>query len=326
MFKTKFIAVVGAAFALLASANGAAAQSETPTDRGNAYGNESDRASGNVNGDRVLPGRIGGGRQQNQGRRGAAPSAEENRVAAQAVATALSTGCQVTEATLLGARPEGGNVYEAACASGPGYILINTTVPTATDCVGLAGGAVLARERDPAAEVGLQCALPANQNTVAVIAEYARQAGVTCQVDAGLATAIGRYEVGCANQSGYWIEKENASSAWEAIPCWDLKIDGEVCRFTTDAEAWAAWTPMLAGTDAAGCSVQQTRKVGVERSGDRLSIYELKCGAGDGWIVRVDNAFSVKRTQACSDPATYAVAHGCQLSPQAMPEGVAPAQ
>lgn len=320
MFKIKFIAVVGAAFALLASASTAAAQSEGPQDRGAAYGNESDRASGNVQGDRVLPGRVGGGRQQNQGRRGATPTPEQNRAAAQALATGLNVNCQVTEATLMGARPEGGNVYEAACASGPGYILIGTTPPTASDCVDLAGGAAIARERDPAAEVGLQCTLPANQNGLAVITGYARQAGVNCQIDAAMATAIGRYEVGCANQDGFWIERQE--NTWASIPCWELKSQGELCRFTTDAEAASVWPTILAGTEASTCAVTQLREVGVERTGDRLTIYELKCAAGDGWIARMDASRAVKRLQACSDPTTYSVARGCQLSPQALPEGV----
>jgi len=260
----------------------------------------------------VLPGRVGGGRQQNQGRRGAAPSPEENRVAAQAIATGLNVGCQVSEATLMGARPEGGNVYEVACASGPGYILINTAPPTASDCVALAGGAAMARERDPAAEVGLQCSMPANQNPLAVITAYAREAGVSCQIDAGMATAVGRYEVGCANADGYWIEKENASAPWQVLPCWDLKIEGERCRFTTDAESNSAWAPMLASTEAAGCGVEQVRKVGID--GQRLAVYELKCAGGPGYMVRIDTAGAVKRTHACADPATAAIAGGCTLT------------
>lgn len=338
MLKTKFIAVLGATLALAFSAAPVAAQTTTTTTNTTTSGNsESDNASGAIRGERVLPGRIGGGRQEQerpqtreqrreQARRGQArgPSPEENRAAAQAVATALGNSCQVTEANLLGARPEGGNIYEAACATGPGYILEATTPPRASDCVDLAGAAAMVRERDPAADPGLQCVIPANQNAVTVIAGYAQQAGVTCQVDAGMATAVGRYEVGCANADGYWVERQD--NAWVSIPCWELKVQGQTCRFTTEAEGASVWPTILAGTEASACAVTQVREVGVERTGQRLTIYELKCAAGDGWMARMDAARSVKRLQACSDPATYAVAHGCQLSPQAMPEGAAPAE
>lgn len=338
MLKIKFIAAVGVSLALAFAAAPVTAQT-TPTTTPspvNTDNPELDETSGIIRGESVLPGRVGGGRQEYQtreqrraaarrnGGRPAAPTPEENRIAAQAIATALGNSCQVTQATLLGARPEGGNIYEAACSTGPGYILEATTPPKAADCVDLAGAGIMALEADPTANAGLQCALPANQNAVVVIAGYAREAGVPCQVDAGMATALNRYEVGCANADGYWIER--AAGGWTSIPCWEMKLLNRTCRFTTEAEGASVWQPILAGTEASACAVTELREVGVERTGDRLTIYELKCAAGDGWIARMDTARNVKRLQACSDPTTYAVARGCQLSPQAMPEGVAPTQ
>jgi hypothetical protein len=335
--KTKFIAAVGVSLALAFSAAPVAAQTATttttatyPTTTPNATRDgtaESDEASGNVRGNRVLPGRIGGGRQEQprpatreqrreaerrNGGRPVGPTPEENRVAAQTVATALGNSCQVTEATLLGARPEGGNIYEAACSTGPGYIFEATTVPKAADCVDLAGAAAMARESDPAADPGLQCAIPANQNAVIVIGGYAQQAGVTCQVDAGQAIAVDRYEVGCTNADGYWIERQQG--AWVNIPCWELKLEGQTCRFSTEAESSGVWPTLLAGTEASACTVTQVREVGVERTGQRLTIYELKCSAGDGWMARLDGTRVVKRLQTCSDPTVAAVAGGCQLT------------
>ncbi|HEY1224755.1 MAG TPA: hypothetical protein VGE54_05965 [Brevundimonas sp.] len=324
MLKTKFIAVIGATLALAFAAAPVAAQTP-PTTAGtpDAEQTESEKASGTIRGESVLPGRVGGGRQaqerpqsreqrrdaarrgQNQG-----PTPEQNRAAAQAVAVSLGNSCQVTEASLLGARPEGGNIYEAACATGPGFIFEATTPPRSADCVDLAGAAAMLHERDPAANAGLQCTLPGNQNTLTVIAGYAQQAGVTCQVDAGMATAINRYEIGCANADGYWIERQEGS--WAKIPCWDLKIEGQLCRFTTDAEANSAWTGVLAGTAASGCEVQQARKVGIDAQ--RLAVYEVKCASGDGWMARVDLAGVAKRVQACTDPAVAALAGGCQLT------------
>lgn len=331
MFKTNLIAAVGVTFALAFAAPVAAQTAPTsPTNPTTGSSAESDEASGVVRGERVQPGRVGGGRQEERnrsrqarpGRPASAPTPEQNRAAAQAIATALGNSCQVTEASLLGARPEGGDIYEAACASGPGYILEGTTPPRSSDCVDLAGAVAMVRESDPAADPGLQCVIPANQNALTVIGGYAREAGVTCQIDAGMATAIGRYEVGCANADGFWIERAEGG-AWTSIPCWELKAQDRVCRFTTEAEGASVWPTILAGTEASACAVTQVREVGVERTGARLTIYELKCAAGDGWMARIDAGRSVKRLQACSDPATYAVARGCQLSPQTLPEGVA---
>lgn len=338
MLKTKFIAVLGATLALAFAAAPVAAQTPpTTAATPDAEQTESEKASGTIRGESVLPGRVGGGRQaqerpqSREQRRDAArrgqnrgPTPEQNRAAAQAIAVSLGNSCQVTEASLLGARPEGGNIYEAACATGPGFIFEATTPPRASDCVDLAGAAAMLRESDPAADPGLQCVIPANQNAVTVIAGYAQQAGVACQVDAGMATAVGRYEVGCANADGFWIERSEGT--WVSIPCWELKIEGQTCRFTTEAEGASVWPTILAGTEASACAVTQVREVGVERTGQRLTIYELKCAAGDGWMARMDASRTVKRLQACSNPETYAVARGCQLSPQAMPEGAAPAE
>ena len=328
MLKTKFIAVLGATLALAFASAPVAAQTTPPTTPPTTTDpeqTESEKASGTIRGEAVLPGRVGGGRQaqerpmSREQRREAerrarlqAPSPEENRAAAQAVATALGNSCQVTQANLLGARPEGGNIYEAACSTGPGYIFEATTPPKSADCVDLAGAAAMVRESDPAADPGLQCSLPANQNAVTVIGGYAQLAGVTCQVDAGQAIAVDRYEVGCANADGYWIERQ--ASGWENIPCWELKVEGLTCRFSTEAESSGVWPTLLAGTEASACAVTQIREVGVERTGQRLTIYELKCSAGDGWMARLDATRSVKRLQACSDPTTAAVAGGCQLT------------
>src|SRR5690606_20487532 len=115
----------------------------------------------------------------------AGPTPEENRAAAQALAAAASVACQVTEAQHLGVIGEQIPVYEAACAAGPGYLLIASTPPQANDCVVLAGSAATLRARDPAADVGTQCSLPANTDIARVIAGYARDAGIDCTVDEG---------------------------------------------------------------------------------------------------------------------------------------------
>ena len=323
MFHKKLHALIGGAMALaLLSAQPALAQNVPHDPTGND--DTSDRASGNVRGDRVLPGRMSDGardrrdrrnRDRNQDQAGAAPAAtpEENKAAAQALLTAAGVGCQVSEATLLGVTAEQHSTYEAICAEGPGYLAVNSTPPQTFNCLELAGQAETSRLRDPTADVGQQCTLPVNLNPVPVLSTYARSAGIDCTVDQG--AAIGKstagniiYEIGCADRDGYWLE--NAEGAWKATPCWDLALEQEACRYSTAAETLGAWKTILAGTDAADCDVQQARRVGRDAQG--LTVYEVKCGAGGGYFARIGTTFTAQRVHNCIEAAT--IAGGCTLT------------
>ena len=317
MFHKTFLALIGGAMALaLLSAQPASAQ-ETPPDEGRTA---SDNASGAIRGERVLPGRIGGDRNSRNSRRDrrqeqerpAAPTPEEIKAATQALLTAASVNCQVSEAAVLGVTAEQQTTYEAVCASGPGYLAVSSTPPQTFNCLELAGQAETNRLRDPAADVGQQCTLPANQDPVRVIGAYAREAGITCTVDQ--AAAIGRlegnlvYEVGCTDADGYQIEQ--AAAGWNKTPCWARALENATCRYTTAAENLKAWTGVLAGTDAATCEVAEARKVGTDAQG--LQVYEVKCGAGDGYFARVGDAFTAQRVHACAE-ATH-IGNGCMLT------------
>src|SRR5690606_7801180 len=124
--------------------------------------------------------------------------------AAQAIATTAGLTCQVTEANRLGFTNDNHPMYEAACATGPGYIVVGSTPPQSFDCIELKSQADQARARDPNAEVGQQCAIEKNNDVVSVLQAYATEAGVTCTVDNG--TVLGKssdgaviYEVGCGS-------------------------------------------------------------------------------------------------------------------------------
>lgn len=145
---------------------------------------------------------------------------------AQALATGAGVECRVTEAALLGVNAEEAPVYEAACAEGPGQLIIAATPTQAFNCFELAG-----------APGGQQCTLGVNQNSLAVIGGWARDSGVTCRIDQ--AAAIGRsvegnliYEVGCADADGYWLER--ASDGWRLQSCRVITASGETCRFSED--------------------------------------------------------------------------------------------
>ncbi len=322
MFHTKLPALIGGAFALAILVSQPALAQETPTgDRRDAE--VSDRTSNVIRGDRVLPGRIADGASTRGDRRQAPqrgraaptpPTAEEILAAAQAQVTAASLSCQVTEASHPGVTAEQVPIYEAACASGPGYILVASTPPIVSDCLELAGSAATARLRDPAADVGQQCMMPANQNGLAVISGWARSVGVTCAIDEAI--AIGKsdanntvYEIGCAGTDGYWLEK--VGTGWDLKDCLQIASTGGSCRFTTAQEQADGFERKLAGTDAAACDVTRVRLMGSNANG---RFYEAKCAAeGEGYIARVNNEGVTQQIYPCA--TAQRIGGGCTFTP-----------
>jgi hypothetical protein len=242
------------------------------------------------------------------------PTAEEIMAEAQTQATAAGLACQVTEAANPGVTPEQVKIFEAACATGPGYLLIASAPPQAFSCIELAGQAATARLRDPAADVGQQCVLPANQNALAVVGGWAREAGVSCTIDE--AVAIGKsdagnivYEVGCAGVDGYWLER--VGEQWKLQDCLQIASVRGTCRFTTAQEQADGFETKLAGTDAAACDVTQVRLMGQNPNG---RFYEAKCAAeGEGYIARVNNEGVTQQIYPCA--TAQRIGGGCRLTP-----------
>lgn len=324
MFLRKMVALAGGVLALaLASAQPALAQ-DVPTGPAPEVRSETERASGITRGTRVVPGRIGGGRrerapEERATRQRAAPppaaaTPEEIKAAAQAIVVATGAACSVTEAAQPGINAEQQKIYEAACSEGPGLILIESTPPQSFNCLELAGTAYTARLRDPAADVGQQCLLPANQNGLAVIGGWARTAGVTCTVDE--AVAIGKsdadnivYEIGCAGADGYWLER--VGTGWDLKDCLQVNSTGGACRFTTAQEQADGFEPKLAGTDAAACDVAQVRLMGSNANG---RFYEAKCAAeGEGYIARINNEGVTQQIYPCA--TAQRIGGGCTFTP-----------
>jgi hypothetical protein len=326
VLEKKTLGLIGCAMAVAMLAQPSFAQ-ERPNER-----SESRRASGVISGERVLPGRIGGDRNDRERerttgvrgvRRGdrsepaaaaAAPSAEQVVTAGQALATAAGKTCQATEAVMLGRDAQQQGIYEVACANAPGYIIVGSTPPMAVDCLELAGTAATARARNPAADVGQQCALPANDNGLAIIGGWARDAGVSCTVDQ--AVAIGKssddnmiYEVGCSGQDGYWLEK--TASGWDLQDCLQVVAANGACKFTTADEQVSSFRGKLTGTDAASCDIQAVRLMGQNTNG---RFYEAKCGAGDGYIARVNAEGVTQQVYACTTAQARAIGTGCTLT------------
>ncbi len=240
--------------------------------------------------------------------------ARERRMA-QAAATAAGTGCDVTEAVVLGETIEGGHkIFEVVCDSQPGYIIIASDPPRAHGCVAQAGYAASARATDPTAEVGLQCGLPGNLDTVQVIAGYGREAGVECAVDQASATAIDIYEIGCSGRDGWVIEKRD--SAWLTTPCWQLSLKTEqTCMYSSREEAAGEWLVLVAGSSVATCVPADVFWMG--DNAQRGSFYEIRCVSGEGVIVRFKDG-STQQTYSCND-AEQVFRRPCSLTSAAAP-------
>ena len=308
MFRKKLLTLLGGALALtLLSFQPAFAQSGGYEGTSTTTGRPGEvvRSDGSDRGRRD--------RNARQSRRAAEPSPEQNREATQALLTAAGIDCRVSESTLLGVTAEQHPTYEAICAEGPGYLVVGSTPPQTFNCLELAGQAETSRLRDPAADVGQQCTLAVNLDPGPVLSAYAREAGIDCTVDQ--ASAIGKstagnliYEIGCTDRDGYWLEKVDGS--WKKTPCWDLALQNSACRYSTEAESLGAWKTVLAGTEAASCEVQQARRAGRDAQG--LTVYEVKCGAGDGYFARVSDAYTAQRVHPCA--AAQNIGGGCTLT------------
>jgi hypothetical protein len=261
------------------------------------------------------PGRVRASARR-EARPAPAPDPAAILATAQAHATAAGLTCQGTEAAHPGRIGEA-EVYEIACAGSSGYIILASTPLQTFDCIELAGTAAIARAADPAADVGQQCMLPANQNGLQVIGQWARDAGAACTIDQ--AQAVGKnegnmvYEVGCASADGYWLEK--VAGTFTLTPCTKVTQQGGTCRFTTPAEIHTGFQQKLAGTEAAGCQVTQIRLMGSNANGE---FYEAKCATdGEGYITRLNTQGAVQQVYPCA--TAQRIGGGCTLTTVAAP-------
>ena len=318
MFKSSLIAAIGAAVALAAfAAPPPASAQESAAAQAVRMQQERERRESRQSGDRPT--------RENRNSRNApaAPTPEENIAAAQGIIATTTVSCQVTQANLLGETAEGAKTYEAACATGPGYIVIGTTPAQAIDCVLLAGQAELDRARDPAAVAGTQCVIPQNADVLRVLTAYATEAGVPCAVDQG--ASIGKsgenliYEVGCNGVDGYWLERE--PTGWKKTECAIVITQNATCRYSTVAEQSATFKARLVGSEAEPCDVTQGLYMGANANG---SFWEAKCAAGNGVIVRFNPEFAVQQVYPCE--TAQRIGGGCTLTVvPAAPEATPPA-
>jgi hypothetical protein len=240
------------------------------------------------------------------------PTAAQLLATSQSQMNTANVECRVVDASLLGYNADQQGVYEVSCGSGMGYVVAASSPPAVTDCVTLSGRADIARAQDPAAPPALQCKLEGNRNITHMVAAYAQQAGVSCAVDqaAMVGTSVAGnavYEIGCPGAEGYWVEK--TSAGWTTTPCLKVAATGTACRFTSTAESASSAKAWLANSPASACDVTDVRYMGANAAG---AFYETKCGSGDGYVARLDNAMAVQQIYPCAEAT--AIGGGCKLA------------
>lgn len=241
----------------------------------------------------------------------APPTPEQILAAAQAQMALTTTGCQVSEAKLLGKTASDTTVYEVACGTAPGYIVETKTPPEASSCIILAHSAEVARAADPTASPA-QCTLAANTDIQKFLRQYAKDAGVGCTVDQAKLRGQSNdgavvYEVGCSDGPGYWIKQQAAT--WTKIPCIQIVAENGTCEFTTTAENAAFVKTLLAGSEAASCNVTEARLMGQNANG---VFYEAKCDGADGVIARLNAENVVQQIYPCA--TAQQIGGGCKLT------------
>ncbi|MEW6537386.1 MAG: hypothetical protein AB1448_02195 [Pseudomonadota bacterium] len=241
----------------------------------------------------------------------APPTPEQILAAAQAQMALTTTGCQVSEAKLLGKTTADTTVYEVACGTEPGYIVETKTPPEASSCIILAHSADVARAADPTASPA-QCTLAANTDVQKFLRQYAKDAGVACTVDQAKLRGQSNdgavvYEVGCSDGPGYWIKQQAAT--WTKIPCIQIVAENGTCEFTTASENAAFVKTLLAGSEAASCNVTEARLMGQNANG---VFYEAKCDGADGVIARLNAENVVQQIYPCA--TAQQIGGGCKLT------------
>ncbi len=225
-----------------------------------------------------------------------------------------NSSCEYGASRILGQNQDGNIMYEISCNNGPGFLLLDTQPAQIVNCI--ANNASVARRlaADPEAEVGAECILPGNTDTVAAIRPLAVAAGVTCAVDqarwVGL-TPDGsqRYEVGCPGTEGYWFDVNASNQSGNLLPCLRVARAGGECEFTTATEQ-AAWVMNLAANSGRACQANAARYVGQISSGAQY--YEVGCSNSLGFMVSTTAEGVYDTTLDCA--AAAHIDNGCTLT------------
>jgi hypothetical protein len=211
------------------------------------------------------------------------------------LAKRLDLACEITDAELIGGSrksrdsdPVGTAVYEVACKSGMGYVLVQhgAEKPLGMSCLAAEG----ARAADEAQGVktSLYCQLPANKDVKATAAALLAPTGTSCTVrDArwfgqNTQRQLDYTEVACEEGNGYLIStaKPGAQAATGVMSCVDAARAGTRCRLTDAGPVESAPTMDVLKQslvkNGVQCQVGQMRLVGRESVSKRY-VFEVQC-------------------------------------------------
>ena len=229
---------------------------------------------------------------------------------APAVQTASGQPCEITGAAFRGQGTQKGadgksqkvTIYETACQSGLGYILVSPQggTPQAFDCLAAASSSTV-------------CALPANADPKKGLVSLAAAAGTSCQVSDGRYLGNGKdnmtyYEVACGAQPGYVLARP-VSGTPLSTPCAGMAGTPLACTLTSKTQIIAGLQPVAQASGKA-CQVSDARFIGASKTGEE-SFYEFGCGPQPGFIAIVDKGGKFKQAIECSHAQSLG---GCKFT------------
>ena len=221
--------------------------------------------------------------------------------------------CQATDAAFRGqgtqknadGKPVKATIYEVACQTGPGYLLVASEgqpKPQMINCIIAAQGAT-------------RCALPQNLDPKAELAGYARQAGRACDISdqryvGSTSAGMTYYELGCGTAPGFILAvSETEVKPPQVTECMAVQGTSQACTFTTKAQMLSVYAPAVAQSGKP-CQISDVRNIGASKvNGDIFT--EIACGASPGFVLEQDKAGAYKTTIDCGKAQSLG---GCEMT------------
>ncbi len=234
-------------------------------------------------------------------------------LAARDAAARAGAECDVTQAVLRGKDSVGDRQYEVACREGPGYLIVAGMTNIAHNCLLLASQNERFEREGASTRQAPACLLRANRNPLRHFTSMGISAGLDCRVDEGRVVGLSPgggaiYEVGCHRAVGVWIEQR--STGWAITDCLEIRSRGDICQFTTEAEALAGFRRLLEGNPAEACAPTEFRSMGRNAAG--ILYYQLTCSDGAAIIVGMDGERKVSSVLSCTDAVH--IGDGCRAN------------
>jgi hypothetical protein len=245
----------------------------------------------------------------------AAPSAEvikKGKAEAPAAVTQAHLSCTIKNAAYAGAgqitidkKKVAFEAYEVACDDGSGYV-----VDKFADGTGQAHSCLVMQKAYEVNKKGYRCSLPENVDLNAQMQRIVDKSGATCTVTGesyvGSTDKLDRYEVGCAQGSGYLIDALHEGTP-TAITCLQAEAVYD-CKLTPKAQRMQ---PVIAWTAAAdkSCQVTNARFVGVTEA--QHQFFEVACTGKPGYMLETNGSTLVKSVP-CAEAS--GIGGGCTLT------------